>query len=377
VRHSDNVTGLRALFVNENIGGHATTHRYIREALAERHEIESTVVDVPHPGLLRRLAGAPVPGLGRLDADFQPLRHQLAQALWVRRLVRGWREPYDVLHVYSHNAALLLADDLRARPSVVSTDCTNEQNARTLPYRRPTRWSDRALRVTRRFEEPVYRAATLVVAQSDYAASSLREDYGVPDERLRIVRFGVTVPPTVSRQTTPIPEITFVGSSLARKGGNRLLELHGRALRGRAILNIVTYERVRPAEGVRVFNDVRPGDPRLDEILARTAVFAFPSEIDKTSNAVLEAMARAVPIVAFRQGGIAELVEDGKTGLLVDPGDDDALLAALERLLDDAALAASYGEAGRRRVQERYDARKTTQELVDALGEAVALRAAG
>src|SRR5262249_41898524 len=72
------------------------------------------------------------------------------------------------------------------------------------------------------------------------------------------------------------------------------------------------------------------------------------------SNAVLESMAAGMPVVATAVGGTPELVEHGVTGLLVPPRDADALAAAILRLLDEPSLARRFGEAGRRRVVERF-----------------------
>src|SRR5204863_1705004 len=94
---------LRALFLNENIGGHATMHLHVRGALTEHPEVDARFVDLPRPGLPRRLFAAQIPGLARLDLDFQPHRVQLAQSFVARRLLRRTSEPFDVLHVYTHN----------------------------------------------------------------------------------------------------------------------------------------------------------------------------------------------------------------------------------------------------------------------------------
>ena len=63
------------------------------------------------------------------------------------------------------------------------------------------------------------------------------------------------------------------------------------------------------------------------------------------------------PVVATEVGGIPEVVKDGVNGLLVPPRDPDALAAALDRLLDDEALARRMGEAGRERARERFSVR--------------------
>ncbi len=363
---------MRALFVNENIGGHAAMHLYLRRALEHHPEVTASFLDVPRAGLLRRVVGASIPGLGRLDLDLQPLRAQLSQGLHVRRRVSPLVEQFDVLHVYSVNAGLAIPDLLRARPSVVSTDSTNQLNAYSLPYRHPTRWTAKALRLHSRIERSVYEAATLVVAQSEWVAESLRGHYGVSDERLRIIPFGLTVPdvPARSRQADELPEITFVGTSMTRKGGWRLLNVHRRHLRGRCTLNLVTREPVEPEPGVRVFRDITPGDPRLVELLAGSSVFAFPTEIDKSSYAVLEAMACGVPVVTTRYAALPELVPDGVAGRLIDPGDEDQLAAALTELLGDEPLRRRLGEGARQRVLERFDARLTTASLVETLSDA-------
>ncbi len=69
---------------------------------------------------------------------------------------------------------------------------------------------------------------------------------------------------------------------------------------------------------------------------------------------LMETMAMARPIVATRTGGTVEIVEDGVTGLVVEPGDPAALAEAVGRVLRSPALGESLGRAGRQRVEERY-----------------------
>ena len=64
----------------------------------------------------------------------------------------------------------------------------------------------------------------------------------------------------------------------------------------------------------------------------------------------MEAMATGKPVIASRVGGLPEIVADGETGILVTPGDPDALRAALAMVIDDPKLAARMGAAGRVRV---------------------------
>ena len=83
-------------------------------------------------------------------------------------------------------------------------------------------------------------------------------------------------------------------------------------------------------------------------------IFVLPSRSEAFPNAVLEAMASGMPIVASRVGGIPELVEDGHTGFLVASGDAQALADRVCRLMANPPFAARLGETARARVQARY-----------------------
>jgi glycosyltransferase involved in cell wall biosynthesis len=83
-------------------------------------------------------------------------------------------------------------------------------------------------------------------------------------------------------------------------------------------------------------------------------VFALSSHREGLPNVLLEAMALEVPVVATRVNGVPRLVRDGETGVLVEPGSDDALARGLGGLLADPAARARLAAAGRRTVVERY-----------------------
>ncbi len=109
------------------------------------------------------------------------------------------------------------------------------------------------------------------------------------------------------------------------------------------------------------------------QLYSHAAVFCCPSVYEPFGLINLEAMACETAVVASAVGGILEVVEDGRTGLLVPPGAPAALAAALRRVLENPALGRSLGRAGRRRVEERFSwasvAERTERVYADAIAE--------
>jgi len=111
-----------------------------------------------------------------------------------------------------------------------------------------------------------------------------------------------------------------------------------------------------------VFTGFLSGD-ELGAAYASADVFAFPSDSETLGFAALEAMAAGVPVVAARAGGIPHVVDDGRTGLLVEPGSGSALADGLRCLLRDQALRERMAAEGRREA-ERWSWTAATRALV-------------
>lgn len=103
------------------------------------------------------------------------------------------------------------------------------------------------------------------------------------------------------------------------------------------------------------------------DVLAHTSTKPEPFGL-----AVIEAMASGKPVVAFRNGGIPEIVEDGKTGLLVPPGDKERFARAVDELLRNPARARKMGEAGALRVREKFTLQRQVRQIEDCFAESVA-----
>ena len=124
------------------------------------------------------------------------------------------------------------------------------------------------------------------------------------------------------------------------------------------------FERV--ARDLGIFDRIRFLGDRHDipAILASIDVSVLPSASESLSNSIIESMAAGIPVVATRVGGNPELITEGR-GILVPPGDDQCLSAAIERLLRDAPMRTALGNNGKRfaeanftvsQMRQRYEA---------------------
>lgn len=103
----------------------------------------------------------------------------------------------------------------------------------------------------------------------------------------------------------------------------------------------------------------------LPRFLAEADIFVLPSRSEGFSNAIVEAMAAALPVVATRVGGNSEAVEDGVTGLLVPAEDPEALAEAVLGLLSNPERSIEMGEAGRRVAVRQFSSLNVVNHVVE------------
>jgi glycosyltransferase involved in cell wall biosynthesis len=217
----------------------------------------------------------------------------------------------------------------------------------------------------------------LALPWTQWAARSLREDYGMDPDRIRVL------PPSVdtafwspgAATSGPMPRAIFVGGDFERKGGDLLLEVFRESFRARVELDLVTRSGVTPGPGVRVHTDIRANDPRLLQLYRQADLLVIPTRADCFSMAGLEALSCGLPVITCPVGGVAELMEPGRQGLFVPVDDRRALTLAVDALLSDPQRRAAMGAEGRRLALTRYDADRNTATLLHLIEEVVHARA--
>ena len=244
---------MRVCFVNENIGGHGTLHRHLRIALEAHEDVTARFVDVHPARTLHRVLRHPIPGLATLDLDASGLRDHVTGSWWPGD---GWApRARTVLHLYTQSIGSALTGALRNHPSVIGTDATLLQSARLLPFRDPTRFTDRVNGVERRIERRVLDSATLLVAQSQWAPTRSSRTTARPGPGAdRALRHLMGPRPDVAVADPPI--ITWTGRSLERKGGSRPARCGASTSSDRSRLRLITPVAVAPEPGLEVINDL-------------------------------------------------------------------------------------------------------------------------
>jgi glycosyltransferase involved in cell wall biosynthesis len=218
----------------------------------------------------------------------------------------------------------------------------------------------------RALHRAVFRRARGFVGWSSWTKQSFVDDYGCRDEDVAVIPPGIDLSQFArGDRAHELPRILFVGADFTRKGGDLLLDVFRRRLRGRAELVVVTRAEVPEEKGVRVHRGVAANSPELRELFATSDIFALPTRADCFPLACMEALASELPIVATRAGGIPELVREGETGHLFDPGDAGTFGDALEMLVSDVHRREAMGRACREDATHRFEVRTNARRLFE------------
>jgi glycosyltransferase involved in cell wall biosynthesis len=372
---------MRILQVSEPADGGVVTH--VRDLVAGLRELGHDVdAVVSSEG---RLAAQ----LGDLGARvFTPgLRPELvapaADARAVAALTRILRGgSYDVVHTHSNKAGVLARPVARALG--VPVVHTPQGFAYTTQQHRPRRGQGARRALTLGIERILARTTNTYICVSQWEVDTSLADGIGRREQFTVIPNWLSPPQFASSQpAAPGTEVRALADELAALPAQGpvigfLARMHeqkhpeamvaafaglraaGREFRGALVgdgpLLDPVRDRVRDA-GLGDAVVVLPfAGQRAADVLAGFDVYALPSRWEALPIGIMEAMDAGLPVVATAVGGVAEMVLDGRTGLVVPPADPGALLTALERMVDDPELRTELGARGRERCAEEYSA---------------------
>lgn len=376
---------MRALFINSGILGHRAVAGLLRETLALLPSIDATHVDLSldltiGDRLVRRVFSLPLaPRLGPAgNLDLRRWREELNVGLLAaRRISKAERtSSFDVLHFHTQAAAYASLARMNQTPAIVSIDAT--QHLASLEA--GSTLSRLTYRPNITHDGRVFAHAAAITATSEWAARDLAVHYPSCANRVHVMPYPVRAIADECRirertasaaleDRSPRARVLFIGGDFPRKGGPELLDAwrHG-GFPARATLDLVTDWPLLEAdlpEGVNLVRNIAPYTPAWIDLWRRADLFVMPTRHEAFGMVFQEAAAAGVPAIGTRINAIPEIVIDGVTGLLVEPGDSAGLVRAMCLLIESRELRRRLGAAafGRMRIigaPDRYASRLET-----------------
>ena len=345
------VTGLPP----HDVGGTETQTMNLARNLAGRHEV--TI-------LTRRVKGAP--DEERIDGV---------------RIIRFRFFPFPVLRFFSHTLSCLrlvrkLKDEtdclfcmMLSPNGLVGALAARLFGMKSAASERGGDWYTGEKRfLGRRINGFVIRNSSVVIAQTDKIKREMLGRY--PGARIEVINNGVDMSPIRAKGKA----VVFAGNLQQRKGVAYLIEAMAK-LDAELIVIGDGPERAALEQLARKLGiscrahfegRVKPQDMRRH--MARGRVFVLPSvEGEGLPNVILEAMSIGLPVVSTRISGIPDIVKDGETGFIVEPGDADALADRIDRLITDKPLCDRMRASTLKEVR-RYSWESITRRVDEVLG---------
>lgn len=357
----------RILFVNILALGWRTEAAHLKAHTERRTDIDAVHLDVPKPVWFKVL-GKQVFANG---IDFHAWRYiRMAQG-WVGGILRRRvdLDHFDMVHVMPHWYGLTFPALRQQRPSLRLAARLDQTGVlEVLEFGR----NAVAARSTIGCERRIFRACDVLSSWSDWAARSLVRDYAQAPAKVVVARPSIQLVPSLTRKAASGEpcRMVFIGNDWNRKGGPRLLAMHQQRWADRAELHIVSAnaEPDRSARGV-VWHGVLPHERLTQELLPQMDFIVLMTREDCSPLVLLEAAAAGVPAVSVRLAGIPELVEEGRSGLLVPPGDWASFGEAVERMIQDPGLRSRFAEGARQHSAARFNPEENYGRLLGALVE--------
>jgi glycosyltransferase involved in cell wall biosynthesis len=234
----------------------------------------------------------------------------------------------------------------------------------------------------RSFERLLHSRTFGLIGNSRAVFDQLATEVADP-RKLALIHNGIDIPPPITaaerqdlRQRLRVPDdavvIFIIANLIAYKGYRDLIDalalVKDRLLQPWVVLAIgrddgIGDELQRQARAFNIEGNIRwlGQQPAAERLLYAGDIFVLPSHQEGFSNALLEAMAAGLAVIASAIGGNLDAIVDNESGLLVPPRDPPELAAALARLSSDPDLRRRLGAAARRRVEQRF----TLQNCVD------------
>lgn len=317
-------------------------------------------------------------------------------SLWSKFLELHKLHPFDVLECPEHFAEGLFPSLTGVAPLVIRLHTPHSKLVKEKFHNFAPSFDHRVLTA---LERVAMISADVLVSPSQDLAAYVAKDLNLPLERINIVRNPVDADrftpegPSAKLQEGAV-NILFVGRLEQRKGVHHLIDAVPKVLAAcgdkKVHFNLVGKDTPTTAGNGSVLQQLQgmlqeSGSQHavtfvqqillteMPEYYRAADICVLPSLYDNAPMTVIEAMSCAKPVVATSAGGAKEYAPHEECGLIVPPGDSDALAEALSRLVGDDELRSKLGAAARQRVDDHFTAAKTASETAKLYESAVAI----
>lgn len=289
---------------------------------------------------------------------------RLPAAAMMRKLTRD--ERFDVVHVNESHAltAAWLSRTHRRAPLLIS---------RRVGFPLGKNY----------FSHARFSAATRIIANSRWVAEQLKASSAPPD-KIRVIYEGVEIPEPVTTEMRRAERARWSVHENEHLLGcaGALLEDKGQEWVIRALAELrrefpeckllLAGEGAYRSELQRLSAELKVQDSVIfagfvsdvDAVYRALDVFVFPALFEGLGTSLLAAMAQGVPSVTYFGCALGEIVENGKSGLQVEPRNPEALASAIRRLLSNSGVASQMGAAGRQRIEKVFSAERMVEETL-------------
>lgn len=294
----------------------------------------------------------------------------------ISKMVTAGDQP-DVLFFHTQVTAILARKWMSRIPSVVSLDATPLQYDSLGEFYAhesgPSWLEDLKFRLNRM----CYLQAKHLVTWSDWARQSLITDYLIDECKITVIPPGVNVgewqavgESAANDQIDRPIRILFVGGDLNRKGGYDLVNAFNVAkseTNASLELHLVTRDQLAPEPDLFVYNNLQANSLELKALYQQADIFCLPTYGDCLPMVLSEAAATALPIISTDVAAIPEIVRPNKSGILVKPGDVQAIKEAILGLVENGDKRLRMGQTALKQTQQTFDAQTNALKLFDLL----------
>ncbi len=358
-------------FMEQHIG-HRAYYENLRTPIDKQDDVKATWVEVTYTSKGSMWHRAPF------------LPNQVRGTMIGRSQVRqGLKKPVDAFFFNTQVPAVLAGDMGRQTPFFVATDITPIQYdgmGEFYGHRSDRKGVFSYYKHLRNIQ--TFRSAKAIFPWSSWAGRSLVDDYGVDESKIEVIPPGVNLDlwrpgefgMNYLREERPF-RILFVGGDFERKGGLLVLdayhELSKRYPPDQVALICVTRSPVPATPGVTVYSDCQPNSPELIRLYQSSDLFVLPSYAEAFGIAAVEAIATGLPVIASNIGGLTDIVDNERTGFIVEPGKIQPLFDKLIAIIENRDLRTGMSKTSRARAEKLFDADKNASRVIQILHKAI------